>query len=490
MPLSLAELKQVLQELAPVLPQAWIQKIHQPTPSTVTLDLRAAGRTLTLLLSAHPEAGRIHLTRRRLPNPPQPLPFCRFLRAHLQGGRIEAIEQVDDDRLVALRISARGASLTLLVELTGRNADLLLLDSQGAILRALRGERRKPGESYCPPRGGRRQPISRAEAPIPPPSPAESAEHAFPISASLDEHYHAYEADRARERLRQARLIHVRKTIKKLRRRREGLETDLEKASRYREYARYGELLKQHLGTIHKGQDRITVIDYFDPALPELVIPLDPAKDARRNLDDYFKKHRKYQTAQRELEPRIERTTRDLHALEAEHRALEDGAWEPLHQEDLRGFPTPPSAASATGSQEKTRAKTDKRAGPFRRFLSFDQHPIYVGRNARENDELSTKFARSNDLWLHARGVPGSHVVVRLAKGAKIPRETLLDAANLALLYSDFKKSGKGDVIYTRGKWVKKAKGQPPGTVTVTQEETLFVTLDRTRLDRLKESGE
>lgn len=490
MPLSLAEIKQVLGELAPVLSQAWIQKIHQPTPSTMTLDLRAGRQTLTLLLSAHPEAGRIHLTRRRLPNPPQPPPFCQFLRAHLQGGRIEAIEQVDDDRLVALRISARGASHTLLVELTGRNTDLLLLDSQGTILRALRGERQKPGEIYHPPGGGRRQPSSRMEALPTPPSPSAAAEHAFPISASLDEHYHAYEADRARERQRQARLIHVRKTIKKLRRRREGLEMDLEKASRYREYARYGELLKQHLGTIHKGQDRITVIDYFDPAFPELVIPLDPAKDARRNLDDYFKKHRKYQTAQRELEPRIQTTTRDLDALESERRALEDGTWEPPQQENQRGFPAVPSAASATASPEKGRSKTEKRAGPFRRFLSFDQFPIYVGRNARENDELSTKFVRSDDVWLHARGVPGSHVVVRLAKGAKIPRETLLDAANLALLYSDFKKSGKGDVIYTRGKWVKKAKGQPPGAVSVTQEETLFVTLDRARLDRLKESGE
>ena len=112
--------------------------------------------------------------------------------------------------------------------------------------------------------------------------------------------------------------------------------------------------------------------------------------------------------------------------------------------------------------------------------------PIFVGRNARENDALTFGLAKSDDLWLHARGTPGSHVVVRLGKGAEPPVETLRDAATLALLYSDLKKSGKGEVIYTRRKWVKKAKGQAPGAVIVTQEKSLYINLDKTRLEALK----
>lgn len=129
----------------------------------------------------------------------------------------------------------------------------------------------------------------------------------------------------------------------------------------------------------------------------------------------------------------------------------------------------------------------DHRSGPFRRFTSTDGLTIYVGRNARENEELTHRLARADDLWLHARGAPGSHVVLRLERGAPPPPESLRDAATLALLYSDLKKSGKGEVIYTRKKWVRKARGQPPGTVTVTQEKSLFATLDRVRLDALKE---
>jgi predicted ribosome quality control (RQC) complex YloA/Tae2 family protein len=111
---------------------------------------------------------------------------------------------------------------------------------------------------------------------------------------------------------------------------------------------------------------------------------------------------------------------------------------------------------------------------------------IYVGKNARENDELTFGLAKSDDLWLHVRGTPGSHVLVRMEKGIDPPPETIRDAAALALLYSDLKKSGKGDVIYTRRKWVKKSKGQAPGAVIVTQEKSLHVSLDKKRLDALK----
>ena len=116
----------------------------------------------------------------------------------------------------------------------------------------------------------------------------------------------------------------------------------------------------------------------------------------------------------------------------------------------------------------------------------MDGLQILVGRNARENDELTFGVAKSDDLWLHARGTPGSHVVVRLDKGKDAPPGTLHEAASLALLYSDLKKSGKGEVIYTRRKWVRKAKGQAPGAVVVSREQSLLMSLDKTRLASLK----
>ncbi len=96
------------------------------------------------------------------------------------------------------------------------------------------------------------------------------------------------------------------------------------------------------------------------------------------------------------------------------------------------------------------------------------------------------KVANPDDLWLHARGTPGSHVVVRLDKGATVPPETLKDAATLTLWFSDLRKSGKGEVIYTLRKFVKKGKGFKPGSVTVEREKSLWIEVKDERLKRLK----
>jgi len=197
-------------------------------------------------------------------------------------------------------------------------------------------------------------------------------------------------------------------------------------------------------------------------------------------MDDYFRKHRKCLVAERVLHPRIEEGRKELEILQRELTAIEQETWQPPDTPDLivRG-----RALSRTGGGK---GRQEPRQGPFRRFISSDGLAIYVGRNARENDELTFGLAKSDDLWLHARGTPGSHVVVRLDKGADPPLETIRDAATLALLYSDLKKSGKGDIIYTRRKWVKKAKGQAPGAVIVTQERSLHVSLEKKRLEALK----
>lgn len=299
------------------------------------------------------------------------------------------------------------------------------------------------------------------------------------VSARIEAHYRLLDEQLAQEQQRQARLASLRKAIRKGMRRVEALQQDLDKALTYRDYARYGELIKANLSKIAKGQPHITVVDYFDEALPELTIPLDRTRSPHGNMDDYFKKHRKYLTAERTLRPRLDAARNEIDTLRRELAITQDANWRPPKQTQ-----TQPVRCAQT--QRLRQAPDQQRRGPFRRFTSADGIPIFVGRNARENEDLTFGLAKSDDLWLHARGMPGSHVVVRLEKGADPPPETLKDAATLALLYSDLKKSGKGDVIYTRRKWVRKAKGHPPGTVTVTQEKSVFMHLDKARLEALK----
>jgi predicted ribosome quality control (RQC) complex YloA/Tae2 family protein len=383
---------------------------------------------------------------------------------------------VPGDRVVEITFTGKEGSRTIVCELTGKKANILVLDGDKRILRDLLQQCELIGQPYCPPHTkGASRPRDWEAARF---TGAGSGE--FPISAEIERHYQVRESALANDTEKVARLRVLKQALKKARRRVEAWRADLAKAVTYRDYARFGELIKVNLGLIRRGIDRVTVIDYFDDRLPEVTIPLDPTKSAKGNMDEYFRKHRKYLAADRELNPRILRAEHDLDTIQQEISTIEQGIWTPP------ALSPPLPNAIARPNPYKDRDSDDRRQGPFRRFTSTDGLPILVGRNARENDELTFGLARSDDLWLHARGTPGSHVVVRTEKGAEPPPETLRDAAILALFYSDLKKSGKGEVIYTRRKWVKKAKGRAPGSVVVTQEKSIMASLDHIRLSALK----
>jgi predicted ribosome quality control (RQC) complex YloA/Tae2 family protein len=474
MALSATEIDRVVHEIGSALLQGRVQKVHQPGDRLLLFEIRVPGETHRLLISCEPDTARLHLLSRPLENPASPPSFCQFLRAQVQGARVDDIQQLEDDRIVTLRLSTRLGPKTIVCQFTGQQTNLLVLDAQGHVLRDLNGQRDLVGKPYQAPPQRR---FTRENAPrFHPPS----AGARFPVSQAIEAHYGDKERALIDDRARQQRLRVLRKSLAKTLRRMDVWQQDLTKAAAYRDYARYGELLKANLTATKAGLDRITLVDYYDPSLPEVTLPLDPAKSALQNMHEYFKKHRKHLAAQRELPPRIAAAEQEIGALRREITSVEDGTWT---------APLPASPASAK-TESGLRRSAQKRKGPFRRFMSADGLPIFVGRNAQENEELTFRLAKSDDLWLHARGAPGSHVVVRLAKGADVPPETLRDAATLALLYSDLKKSGKGEVIYTRRKWVRKAKGQAAGAVIASQDKTMAVKLDARRLALLKERSD
>jgi predicted ribosome quality control (RQC) complex YloA/Tae2 family protein len=481
MALTATEIGSIVQELAPALAEGWIQKVFQPLPDALVLEVRVPGHTRRLLCSIREGTARMHLVRNSLPNPPTPPSFCQLLRARIQGARIDRIDQVSGDRIVRLDLTSRDGPVALVAELFGRQADLLFLDGEGRVLATFRHNKTRAGLAYQSPTATQSRSFPHAVAtPEPESEPQPAADSGpFPLSFKLEDLYREREAELSHLTRARERESALRKNLKKLLRRTAALRRDLEQAGRYEPYARYGELLKANLGSLKKGLATVSVVDYYDERLPELTIPLDPTKGPQGNMDAYFAKYRKFISAQREISPRLATIETEVQQIQAELQTIKNGTW----QAPSGGGRIAPRATSHIRGKHDT---FEERRGPFRRFVSSDGHPIFVGRNARENDELTFGLAKSEDLWLHARGTPGSHVVVRLDKGTEPPPETIRDAATLALLYSDLKKSGKGDVIYTRRKWVKKAKGQASGAVTVTQEKTIYVTLDKPRLDALK----
>ncbi|MEP7151462.1 MAG: NFACT family protein [Nitrospira sp.] len=481
MALTATEIGSIVQELASALTEGWIQKITQPLPDVLLLEIRVPGHTHRLLCSVHDETARLHLIRQTLSNPPTPPSFCQLLRARVQGARIDGIRQIADDRIVRVDLTSRDGPVSLVAELFGRNADLLFLDGAQRVVATLRHNKERSGQPYQAPSHIPSRSLSHD--PVTYEAEAASDAEPFPLSAQLEILYREREVELSHQTQLRARESVLRKTLKKHLRRMAGLSRDLEQAVKYEPYARYGELLKANLGSLRKGLTTVTVVDYYDATLPELTIPLDPTKAPQANMDAYFAKYRKFGSAQREIAPRLTAIEAEVQQIQTELATIKHGTWRaPTIDAD--------STPRSTQPTSRRRAAVDERRGPFRRFVSSDGHQIFVGRNARENDELTFGLAKSEDLWLHAQGVPGSHVIVRLEKGTDSPPETLKDAATLALLYSDLKKSGKGEVIYTRRKWVRKAKGQAPGAVTVTQEKALHVTLDKRRLEAMKERSQ
>ncbi|MEJ2231858.1 MAG: NFACT family protein [Nitrospirales bacterium] len=329
MALSLSECEVIVEELSRALVGGFIQKIHQPRPLTLTLDVRSPGQTCSLLVCVELRFARLHLTSQKFENPPTPPPFCSFLRSQVEGGRIVEITQEPGDRIVYITIVKAQQVRMLVIALTGNQANMHLLNEGKQVLRSLRETRMKVGEHYTPPT---LRPVRPADS-FPPPVVAtrvpqdETVAHKgrdiaepvnqvstpkkegfgerYPVSAELDTRYGQQEQEEAKDSLHQQQLAQVRKVLKHAKRKIHALQEDFKKTERFREYARYGELLKSHLHEITRGQETITIVDYYDPALPTLTLPLDPSKDAVWNMEDYFRKFHKFVGAQEHLQPRV-----------------------------------------------------------------------------------------------------------------------------------------------------------------------------------------
>jgi predicted ribosome quality control (RQC) complex YloA/Tae2 family protein len=169
-----------------------------------------------------------------------------------------------------------------------------------------------------------------------------------------------------------------------------------------------------------------------------------------------------------------------LRTLAAEVEAAELGGLPRLEKEARRLGAAPRLRAAARPGR-----KVEPERLPYRTFRSVAGTAILVGRGAADNDALTRTVAKGNDLWLHARGVTGAHVVVRMGRGPGPDQETLLDAAHLAAHFSDARGAPLLDVAWTRAKYVRKPRGSAPGAVSYHQEKVLSLRLEPARLGRL-----
>lgn len=475
MSLNWREIDAILEELP--LENSLIRDIHQPSHPCLVLELYNRGLRFSLLFSFSNPNCRLHLLSRKLPKPTKPQRFVSFLRAHIRGGRILAAEQIDQQRIVRIEVKKGDRSVILWSRLWAAAANMIVTDRSGVVLDALY-RRPKRGEVS----GGRYS----VEKDIGPGTfAAARSKDQFSLrdlpgpgtfNQRVEKYYFDLDEIRETARLRDNLLTHLRRDENRLLASSQSLEKRMERYREFATYKKWGDLILSNMHTLARGDRWLTAADAENPE-QTWDIELDPQVTPAQNAEIYYKRYRKAKSGLNNLEEEVQQLQRQLHHIRERAAELEAGkAGETL--ESLR---------QEVGRGKKLQRGGDQDSPPGLTFTS-GRFRILVGRNARENDALLRRFVRGNDTWLHARDYPGGYVFIRSIAGKSIPLETLLDAANLALLYSKAKESGQGDVFYTKVKYLKRVKDGKPGVVIPTQEKNLHVKIDPERVRRLKKS--
>lgn len=456
-----------------------------------------ASARLELRLSADPEAARLHLQHaRRAPHRGPLGPFFRRAAAELVGARLVRLTQVRGDRIALLEFAdapgAEGARRGLLLELTGRRANFALLDGEERVLEVLvppaagktaGAARLAPGARYEPPPG--RPPVGEpAAAPLLesfPPVEGTSALGA-PLSWCVEQHLGAQAEAQRLARERRALAQRLERRLERARGLVSGLEQRRSACEGAARLAQDAELLKAALPRLARGMSSIELEDWYAPGGAPRRIELEPKLAPRANVERLFERARKLERSRAALDEELERARlqlAQLDALLARLPSAEPGELALEAQE--RGLLDEPQAPPERRKEPAARL-------PYKSFRASSGAEIRVGRSASDNDALSFRHARGNDLWLHTADAPGSHVVLRLERGAEPEQEDLLDAAHLAVHHSPLRGRGRASVHVARCKEVHKPRGAKAGLVTLSGGRTLALRVEPARLERLLRS--
>lgn len=235
----------------------------------------------------------------------------------------------------------------------------------------------------------------------------------------------------------------------------------------------YGDLISANLYSIQKGDRTARLINFYDEAQSEVVIPLDPRKTPAQNAQKYYGEYRKADTAEKKLRELIEEGQQEAvyidSVFDALTRAQTNDELTAIRAELAeQGYLRKKGSAAKKGKEPKLAPK---------RYRSDDGFTILVGRNNVQNDQLTLKEARGRDYWFHTKNIPGSHTIV-VSDGQEVPDSTLHQAAILAAVNSKAAESSQVPVDYTLIKNVKKPRGAKPGMVIYVSYQTAYVTPD------------
>lgn len=299
--------------------------------------------------------------------------------------------------------------------------------------------------------------------------------------SSISEVLSTYYATRnalVRIRQKSADLRHIVQTALERNRKKYELQSRQLKDTENRDlYKVYGELINAYGYQLPEGSKELTALNYYTGE--EITIPLDPVKTPQENAQKYFARYNKQKRTYEALTELISETGDEIRYLESVESALDIA----LYEEDLTQIKEELSQAGyIRRRQQKKKAKILSR--PLH-YVSSDGYHMYVGKNNLQNEELTFHFASGNDWWFHAKGVPGSHVILK-SGGDEVPDRTFEEAGRLAAYYSKNRGNEKAEIDYIEKKHVKKVNGGRPGFVIYHTNYSLVIDSDISGIEEVK----
>ncbi len=299
------------------------------------------------------------------------------------------------------------------------------------------------------------------------------------LSEALDNYFGSRDA---RDRLNQRSASMIRMLKGQLDRCQRKLTIQLEElssAEQMEEYRRRGEALNANLYRLKKGMTEAVLPDWNDPEGGTITVPLDIKLTPSQNAQKYFKKYQKARSAREIAAQQRDKTVAEMDYLEGMlldvDKCVGESELEEIRQELVR-----------TGYMKKNTNRRQQRQLPQSkpyRYVSDDGIQILVGKNAAQNDRI-TLNAKPEEMWLHAKDMPGSHVII--CREGEIPLATMKQAAMLAAWYSKGQRSSMVPVDYTLKKYVKKPSGAAPGKVIYTHQKTAYMTPEEEEIKKIR----
>lgn len=250
---------------------------------------------------------------------------------------------------------------------------------------------------------------------------------------------------------------------------------DTEKREKYRIY---GELLNAYGYGVEQGAKSMEALNYYNNEM--ITIPLDPTLTTGENAKKYFDKYQKLKRTYEALTSLTQETKDEIDHLQSVNTSLDIA----LREEDLVQIKE--ELIESGYIRRKGGTKKERITSKPFHYISSDGFDIYVGKNNYQNEELTFKFATGNDWWFHAKGIPGSHVVVK-TNGAEMTDRAYEEAGRLAAYYSQSRGQEKVEIDYTQKKNVKKPNGSKPGFVVYYTNYSLVIDSDISALKSVEE---